>query len=692
MKHTLVSGHFSRRFAGISSFAIPAILIVACGGAPPPEAAAPAAPAKPAPAVAADISAVPEPAELVVTARLNKPSQAEKVVGGWTSLPMPGADDIANLVTDLDVGSIIDLDAPIDVAVAVEGHGKRIKPAFAVALGVKAGTAPGALPHVKSTPLGGGIFKLEGRSKVKSSDDGADSEDDDSTANICEVIPAYGPSASRLVCGSSESAINALGPYLARTAPRVSYPADLHIEGRLDPVRETISQARQIIPMIIGGIFSDSKAGPAVNDLVTAALGDFVDAALDLDRIKIDSMLNDAAATATVTTSFRDTKSLIAQLAVAHPERADVAPAPFWHLPADSKGAFFGRGIDAKDLEHPRELLTEAMSKALDAKGIAPADRAAIADVFTQYFALLSTPTVFANGFDTTAAAAVDTKKDPKKDDKKPAKGDREERKEAEARGAWAIAGIDAPIAKVANVGKSIATTLHRPGVAKLVKEAMPDGIPSPVIVTAAVPAKLGLPKDTVHLTVTVVAAAEDQPQSLTEAATKAQRNATTTDGGKGKPAKAAVAAKPKLKLGKPYVLHWYFVPDAGRTWVGYGADEAIVAAHLKLALSTSTDPGTLQSRAGLDDLKTAKMGSGGFFTLRGILAPSPLEPIFHTHDRDMERMLSRLQGAPQKGETPMPIELRSTPPAGQGAGALEITFKIPRESVRDVVAAAIGR
>jgi len=684
---------FSRRFHRISSLVAPAIFVVACGGGAPPEAASPAAPAKPPPVAAAvDVSAVPAPSDLVVTARLSKPSQAEKIVGGWTNLPMPGADDVADLVTDLDVGQLIDLDAPIDVAVSVEGSGKRIKPTFAVALGVKSGTAPGALPHVNASSLGGGIFKLQPRGKAKTDNGSSDEDDDDSAAKVCEVIPAFGPSASRLVCGSSEAAITELGPYLARTAPRTSYPADLHIEGRLDPLRSTIEQARQVIPMLIGSLLSDSKAGPAVNDLVNAALGDVVDAALDLDRVTIDSNLTDAAATATMTTTFRDSKSLIAHLAISHPERSDVPPAPFWHLPADAKAAFFGRGIDAKDLEHPRELLIEAISKALDQKGIAAPDRAAIADVVQQYFTLLSTPTVFANGFEATAAPVPivgDSKKPAaKKDDKT-----HEESKDAEARTAWAIAGIEAPIAKVATVGKSMVTTLHRPGVAKLVKEAMPDGVPAPVLATAAVPAKLGLPKDTVHLTLTVVAPAADQP-SLADAPLSGPVGVTSSmGGGKGKPTKApAVTAKAKVKLAKPYVLHWYFVPDAGRTWVGYGADEAVIAAHIKIALSTSTDPGTLSSRAGLDDLKTAKVGSGGFLTLRGALAPSPLEPILHTHDRDMDRMLSRLQKAPQKGETPMPLMLRSTPPAAQGVGGIELTFKIPRDTIKDVIAASLGR
>jgi hypothetical protein len=673
---------FSRRIGAVSSILTSALLVAACGGAPPPPPATVAPPTKPVAATdAVDVSAVQEPADLVVTAHLTKPSQDVAVVGGWTNLPMPGADDVADLVTDLDVGALIDLDAPIDVAVAVEGHGQHIKPVYAIALGVRAGAAPGSLPHVKSSSIGGGIFKLQPRSipKPDNGDVHGDDDDDDDGSKSCQVIPAFGTSATRLVCGSSDAAVTALGPYLARTATRATFNSDLHVEARLDPLRSTIEQARMAIPMLLNS-FMNQPSLAGTHDLINAALGDLVDASLDLDRVKIDAMLSDPAASAKMTISFRDTHSLIAHLAVAHPERADTPPATFWHLPADSKHAFFGRGIDSKDLDHPRELLVDAISKSLDTQGMPAPDRAAIADDVQQSFALLASPFVSASGFDQPAAPADIAKKDDKKKGDKP---DREERREAASRTSWALWGFEMPIAKVATVGKSIATTLHRPGVAKLVKNAMPDGVPAPTLAVSTVNAKLGLPKDSVHLTLTIVEAADDQGSAELS-------GPVGVLGGKAKPAKAP--AKPKVKLEKPYVLHVYFAPDAGRTWIGFGADENVVASHIKLAMSTSADPATLQTRAGLDDLKNAKVGSGGFITLRGALAPSPLEPVLKTHDRDLARILGRLGGAPQKGDTPIPILTRAVAPAGQGAGSLEITLKLPKDSVRDMVAAALGR
>ena len=664
------------------------VLVFACGGSPPP---APATPNAPAPVASkdtgVDTSAVPEPTNLVVTARLAKPSQVEKVLGGWTSLPMPGADDVAGIFTDLDVGSLVDLDAPVDVAVVVEGHGTHLKPAYAVAVGVKQGASVASSPRIKSTSMGGGIFKLEMRRKHEDTGNAGrdEDEDEDDASKICEIIPAAGPSANRLVCGSSEGSLAELGPYLARTAPRSSYQSDLHVEARLDPLRSTLDQARQLIPMLVGSALSDKVKTQAIRDLINSALGDVVDASLDLDRLKLDVSLSDMNATGTFTTSFRDTKSLIARLAVAHPERADVPPPTFWHLPADSREAFFGRGIDAKELDHPRELIVDALSKGLDDQGVTPQDRQAVSDLVQQYMSFFTSPSVFANGIVEEPAAVATPKKDEKS---KSGKADREQRLADESKGAWALGGIEQPFAKVGAFAKSIPTAFHRPGVAKLVKGLMPEGVPAPTITSAPVNPKLGLPKDTVHLLVSITMKADD---SMSDAEAMQTLGAPAAVKG-GKPGKAAAPAKPKVKLEKPYVLHWFFVPDAGRSWIAYGADENVVAMHVKLALSTSTDPGVLSSRNGLDDLKTAKIGSGGFLTLRGALSPSPLSPVFKNQDHDMERMFRRLESAPQKGATPILFMVRSVPPAGQGAGSLEVSMKLQRDSVKDLMAAAMGQ
>ena len=73
---------------------------VGCGGAP----AAPQAPASSATAAAValppapDLSPVPEPQGLVVSGTISKLGASLATVGGWTQLPMPGAETVTNVL------------------------------------------------------------------------------------------------------------------------------------------------------------------------------------------------------------------------------------------------------------------------------------------------------------------------------------------------------------------------------------------------------------------------------------------------------------------------------------------------------------------------------------------------------------------------------------------------------------------
>ena len=93
----------------------------ACGGSPPaPQ--APALASRSAPAATPpppDLSPVPEPASLVASARLAKPSASLATVHAWSKLPMPEAEQVTELVANQQLGPVVDLDKPIDVAIAV---------------------------------------------------------------------------------------------------------------------------------------------------------------------------------------------------------------------------------------------------------------------------------------------------------------------------------------------------------------------------------------------------------------------------------------------------------------------------------------------------------------------------------------------------------------------------------------------
>src|SRR5580692_10424692 len=95
---------------------------LACGPAAPPPTipvAASAAPTPPPPPV--DLSEVPAPPGLVVTGRFAKLSASFAVVRAWTKLPMPQSEQVTELLASEAIGSVVDLDQPLDFAVAIAG-------------------------------------------------------------------------------------------------------------------------------------------------------------------------------------------------------------------------------------------------------------------------------------------------------------------------------------------------------------------------------------------------------------------------------------------------------------------------------------------------------------------------------------------------------------------------------------------
>lgn len=634
---------------------------IACGGSPPPEATAlpVAAPAKPATvaAVPADVSAVPEPPTLLMFANVAKPAQALRVVGGWTNMPMPAADEAAELLTGSTIGRAIDLEKSISVAVASDPHGKSVKPIYAISVAVVSlEEAKKALSErFKMTASSGGILKLEELKHDKR--DRGDEEDEGDDARKCELIPAFGSAATRLVCGGTDSALLLLAPYLARTATRANFPSDIHIDVKLEPVKPMVTQGRAMLPTLVRSALGSQAGSSAFSDILGALVGDGVDLALDIDKVSVDATLSDPSATGIISASFSGSQSVMARIATSHPERADAPPATFWHLPVDADAAFFSRGIDAKEIEHPRDVIIEAVNRSLDKEGVAAADKRALGDAVKDWLALTSAPAVYAKGVDWAAVQ----KTSAEARSAKPASKEAAERAALEQFAGWSMVGLDEPIAKVGSVAKEWVAVWNRPGITKVLKEQTKEGAPATLRIQP-ISKEISLPKDSLHLVLTVT-------------------HETGTD-----PSEPPVIAKkgtppPKPKLAKPLKLHVLIVPDAGRTWVAMGADEALAASKVKIALSTTTDATTLARRDGLDDLRSAKMSSGGFFSVRGVVSGGALGSA-------LEKPTSRFRDpfGTLAASTPVPFSFVAQAPSPGGAGSVILSAKVPRAAIQDIV------
>jgi hypothetical protein len=173
-----------------------------------------AAPAPPPP----DLTATPEPEGLVLFARASRPSEALKVLGGWSGMPMPGASEAGALVAGESIGNVVDLDQPVDFALALKGRGL----AGAISVAVHSlDDAKAAFSKYKLVPTDNGALRIDGLGK-------AAADGDDGEARVCELVPSFGAASTRLVCAESEETVRALAPWLSRSATRLTIPSDVH--------------------------------------------------------------------------------------------------------------------------------------------------------------------------------------------------------------------------------------------------------------------------------------------------------------------------------------------------------------------------------------------------------------------------------------------------------------------------------
>jgi len=269
------------------------LALAACGGAPP---AAPMTPSKPLPVAIPepppDVTAVPEPAGLVLVGRISKATGILKTLGTWTRLPLPGGADLIRSIADDSVADAVDLSQPIDGAIALGGGMRDPKPLIAVSVAVRSfddAKAKLSSRH-KLTPGKNGQLFVEGigrpdvnegrgRSKEKG-------EDDDEEGETCVLSPAS--SGARLVCGERE-ALDALSPYLTRTVPRQTWSSDIHVEVSLAAVREPLGQVRAALPVLARSMLGGSS--PALAKLVDAGVNELVDFVGDTGRMTLDAQL-----------------------------------------------------------------------------------------------------------------------------------------------------------------------------------------------------------------------------------------------------------------------------------------------------------------------------------------------------------------------------------------------------------------
>ena len=299
---------------------------------------------------------------------------------------MPQSEQVTELLTSEAVGALVDLDQPIDFAVAVTGTGANMKDLTALSAAVKdPEKAKAALSErYKLVPGENGVIAIQGLGKPQR-EGGDDDRDDEKhgqgdSVRTCELAPAFGDAPVRLVCGLTAKAVAELGPWLTRTATRGPATGDLHVELRMKPLHSTIADQKRLLGAILGSVLGARLGLSSLRNLAEAFATDAVDFAGDLDGASADVTLGDAGIQLSTTMKLQSTTSMLARLATAHPERSGPAPAAFWQLPGDADFAVFSRGVDEAQLARPRDLILAVVSDALGESGVKDADRKAVVD------------------------------------------------------------------------------------------------------------------------------------------------------------------------------------------------------------------------------------------------------------------------------------------------------------------------
>ena len=632
-----------------------------------------------------DVTAVPEPAGLILVGRVAKAEAILKTLGSWTRLPLPGGADLVRSIADDSVAESVDLSQPIDGAVSLGGGARNPKPLIAVSVAVRSFDDAKAKLSAKHKLTRGknGQLWVEGIGRAAASDRSRSKEkgedDDDDEGDSC--VLAHASSGARLVCGERE-AVDALSPYLTRTVPRQTWPSDIHVEVTLAAIREPLGQVRAALPMLARSMLGGSS--PALAKLIDAGVNELVDVVGDTGRLTLDSQLGDSGVQATVKVDYVKAQSFIAQLATSNAQRADAPPPAFWHLPSDTDMALFGKGSDPKLFAHPKELLGNVFLEATEGAGMPEPERKAVRElVVERMLGLFTGPLVYGKGYD---AAALDKAlagvRAAKTGDL--AAKDEAERIAAEQVLGWHLVQVNEPITKVGPILKDWSQLWNRPAFAKWAKQQSSAKMLATMRIVP-VPANVPLPKDAVHLEI-VMPRPDLEEMPAVPPPPPPQTRAPGLKGAPPPPAPKPAVVKGKKIPRKPIVLHVIAVPDQGGTWLGVGLDAKLLAQKAAASLSSAPDATTLAKLPGTEALREAKANGAWFATLRGLLVYTALGHSSHTP-------FATVASLPAKGATPILLTFVSQGPSQSApAGSAVATFKLPRAAIEDIVKIAMSR
>jgi hypothetical protein len=615
-----------------------------------------------------DSSPVPEPPGLLLVGRVAKPNAIIAAAGSWARLPLPTGTDLLRSIMDDDAADVVDLSQPIDGAMTISIGGRmRINVLTAISVAVKSfDEAKLKLSaHHRLAPGANGSYAIGSiKPHAPSREDRGEPGDEGET----NCVLAHAAVGARLVCGEP-AALGPLVPYLSRTVAREKWSSDVHVELHPEPVRAPLNELRGSIPMIARGLMGG--ASPALAELIDASAGEVLDFVTDTQRLAIDAHVADSGIVADTRLELQSNKSVLARM-VTMADHSGATPPAFWHLPAETDLAVFGRGSDPKLFDRPRELIANLLLEATDAGGMPEAERRSVKELIADRMLALFTngSGLYAKGYDQAAVEkALKARQAIKPDD---VAGMLEAKRVlTENVVGWHLYQVSDPIAKVGPVLKDWSSLWNRPAFMKWA-ESKTSKQKLARMRLAPMPAGVTLPRETVHLEVTIPRDDVDPPRAPAPNVPPARKQ----------------APEPKAKgiPQKPLLFHVFAVPDGGATWLAFGLDAKLVAQKAAASLTSAPDAGTLgKAGAGTEALREGKLNVGGFATLRGLL-------VFTALTGEERSPFAFLPTLADKGGTPVVFTARAEgPSASAKAGTSSGQLTLPRAVIEDIIKVAVG-
>ncbi|HEY6463780.1 MAG TPA: hypothetical protein VIY73_26605 [Polyangiaceae bacterium] len=608
---------------------------IACGAstptmAPAVPASSPTAPVAGSPPLAApDMSAVPEPDVLQVTVHLAHPKATFDQVSSFLKplAAILGKSPDTDLETLIDkaagahLGALVDLDKPLDVAMSdFDDDGDPTVVASGILDDANAARPTLEREYVWTT-TGLGTARLDLRPDVAAGGD----------TKPCMIYPAAGKS-SRIVCAETPKALEAMGPYVARTMSKLDGQDDVRVEvfvKHLEAAKKAVAEG-----LASGGATKD--AGEKLLDAIAGKLPD------DVGREIFEASFDGKTVDARFTTRFVSAGSPLTRALVGL-GAPGAPPAVFDRLPNDSYAAWYARGTSQADVEPLAHLLFDGLRDWIVEDGYTEsAADSAVAPLRKLFFTGHPWAAAFGNPSD-RARAALDAYADA-------GKTSQAARAKASAGSeGWFVAGVEESPDVWIDAWRAFVKA---------------DSLRA----TRKPSAKHDVNKENTHLFVAPVPASLQLPAGTLHVEARSTQNP------------AWLAANHTMKVGPgetyvPHTLHFFVVPDGNRTWLASAEDPALAAAEVRMSLGGSP-AATMASRPDADTLRKSPSSQGGFLSVAALASwwatGSTDHALKKAHDA-----VSGLAGLTNHGMTPVPMSITSMPAPGGAAAGGDVRVRI---------------